>query len=499
MINGTTNGASRIVTTPYSSPRKRFSPLTRSRQSFAVLILTAAGVLGAIQVVLNSILFHRLDKDSGSATKADLQTAAPLPTIPHDLDPNRHPQLLERPDLHARLDDLQQQLFAFQGQIQTYVDDGRFFPFSIRDSRRLVPTQVPPGVHVFDYVDITNQNQQKTRRAGLFQDAHFVAKAACQIYDLSCYKQKIVQVFELVLKEYPRAEYFFYMEADNELCVPLTEIRRIAYDYQRYFITTGIGFSGWIMHRSFVVDFLEALKAYKPPARNSSDILDQKGPHPDEGPDPIASVMLIEKNGWTVTRKYLVSHSIQASQGKDALTVKMPSEQAVEYDKDGKPKKKKQLDKHLPRCLEPRRSKWAISKKDHRDRFGWDYFDYDNCEGEVFPCYVGQLEDLLAKDMAQFNYTQLDADRQKLIQRQEERQRKQLIRQESVAQGAQNQAAAPEVKAGESPTARRALEAPGDPQAQVLLAKPGAVDEFDRLTARAQARLEKRLEDEDNH
>ena len=46
------------------------------------------------------------------------------------------------------------------------------------------------------------------------------------------------------------------MESDNTLCVPLTELERIAETQLRYFVGTGIGASGWIMSRSFLLDFM---------------------------------------------------------------------------------------------------------------------------------------------------------------------------------------------------------------------------------------------------
>jgi hypothetical protein len=84
------------------------------------------------------------------------------------------------------------------------------------------------------YVDINTQNQQKTKRAALFHNAKQQTPAPCQKYDLLYCKAKIIQVFELVLQQNPTTKYFFYMEqADNELCTTLTEIRRLAYEYQR--------------------------------------------------------------------------------------------------------------------------------------------------------------------------------------------------------------------------------------------------------------------------
>jgi hypothetical protein len=56
--------------------------------------------------------------------------------------------------------------------------------------------------------------------------------------------------------------------------------------------------------------------------------------------------------------------------------------------------------KHLPKCFEPRREKWAKSEIDPRDRYGWDYFDYDACpDADIFPCKEGQLAELVAKEL----------------------------------------------------------------------------------------------------
>lgn len=398
------------------SPVKKRRPRdTFPHTTLVYMFIGCIALLGSIQLVLNAVLSQTMDSGKYSTT-------------------------ITQRALSEQVQSLQSQLLHWQQKSQLYIEDGNFYPFSIRDSRRLVPTQLPLEIHIWDYVDITSQNQQRTRQARLFHNAKYEAPAVCQTYDLICYKKKIIQVFDLVLQQNPTTAYFFYMEADNELCVPLTEIRRIAYQYERYFITTGIGFSGWIMQRQFMLDFLQELKDYVPPPKDPNDILDRQGPHPAEGPDPIASVMLIDKNAWTVTRKYLVSHSIQPSIGTEALTVRVPSATmgaapppATNGTKATPVKPKPGLEKHLPRCLEPRRSKWRISKKDHRDRFGWDYFDYDECDGEVFPCYVGQLEELLAKDMSQFNYTELDLERKRLIEKQENRRRQKLLSDQRAA------------------------------------------------------------------
>jgi hypothetical protein len=66
------------------------------------------------------------------------------------------------------------------------------------------------------------------------------------------------------------------------------------------------------------------------------------------------------------------------------------------------------LDKHLPRCFEPRRGKWVTAKnKDPRDKFGWDYFDYDVCPAaDIFPCGgPDQLKRLVEQDWRVANET----------------------------------------------------------------------------------------------
>jgi hypothetical protein len=135
--------------------------------------------------------------------------------------------------------------------------------------------------------------------------------------------------------------------------------------YRRYFISTGIGFLGWIMQRDFLEDFV---KAYPP----------QKRKRNKARPDVVVSIMLIEKKAWSVTRQYLVSHTILPTTiGANALTVG----------------KVKTDPKHSPQCFEPRQGVWPVSAEEpHCDMFGWDFFDYGLCgSAEVFPCVEGQL------------------------------------------------------------------------------------------------------------
>jgi hypothetical protein len=100
------------------------------------------------------------------------------------------------------------------------------------------------------------------------------------------------------------------------------------------------------------------------------------------------------------------------------------------------------LDKHLPRCFEPRRGKWQISKRplDPRDRFGWDYFDYDVCpDAVIFPCKgPDQLAELVAEDWRIANETGAIAK--------QERQEKALKEKEELHMFKENEAAAMEAE-----------------------------------------------------
>lgn len=267
--------------------------------------------------------------------------------------PEKDPVLIHAvQELQYQLEELQ-----LQHQQQMYEHDGIFHPFTIRDAKRLTPVQVPPEFHIFDYLDPNTGNQRASKASQLWLDAHYLAPAPCHRYLILCYKQKILQVFDYLLKN-TTATYFFYMEADNELCVPLQDIRALAYRHERYFIGTGIGFSGWIMNRTFVEDFV---KAYRPQHKYNN-----------EYPDPIGARLLMEKKAWTVTRNYLVSHTIKQGLGDPALTVGQKHKDA----------------KHLPRCMEPKRNIWYQHSKDTEDMHGWDYFHAEDCppDAEIYPC-----------------------------------------------------------------------------------------------------------------
>jgi len=161
----------------HSKGKKRSLSQTQSSTSparaFAYLIFGTVIAVGSVQFILNSIFFQTIHETTSGVPRAPLQ---------------------------EQLDILQKQLRELQEKAQVYVDDGNFYPFSIRDSRRLVPTQLPPEMHIWDYVDLKTQNQQKTKHADLFHNSVYQEKAVCQTYDLICYKKKIIQVFETGLE-----------------------------------------------------------------------------------------------------------------------------------------------------------------------------------------------------------------------------------------------------------------------------------------------------------
>lgn len=154
------------------------------------------------------------------------------------------------------------------------------------------------------------------------------------------------------------------MENDNTLCVPISHLNNIATKHQRYFISTGIGASGWIMSRAFIDDFILRYEASNSicPDCEAANIMTNKDRQPFQQ--------------WAVTRQYLVSHSLLQPMGSQGLTVASAG----------------QSGKRLPRCFEPHRGMWLDEprfKKDgeRSDKYGWDYFDFDACPGsEIFPC-----------------------------------------------------------------------------------------------------------------
>eukprot|EP00533_Pseudo-nitzschia_delicatissima_P002184 CAMPEP_0116091872 /NCGR_PEP_ID=MMETSP0327-20121206/7737_1 /TAXON_ID=44447 /ORGANISM="Pseudo-nitzschia delicatissima, Strain B596" /LENGTH=483 /DNA_ID=CAMNT_0003583253 /DNA_START=99 /DNA_END=1550 /DNA_ORIENTATION=- len=331
-----------------------------------------------------------------------------------------------------------------------------FFPFTIRDAQRTVPTQIPYGFEVFDFIDLyaTNgdQNQTATLHSHNKQNAKFYRNgkpisvddrllSECLGYSKRCYRSKLLSVIRYLLslhnthkrkgdgegnklKEY----YYFYMEADNDLCVPLSEIRDIAFEHQRYFVSTGTGASGWIMSHRFLEDFYffwKNLDENNMQGMTGNQILE---------PDSVAAVLLEQNMAWSVTRRYLTSHSILTGNSNDAASIRAlfqrvdqvvpnnadsAAKSVVEEIKKTKKTKRKKKEtpeeaaknaplmepsRYLPRCLEPHRGVWRnkMDEKDVENDFDvhhWGFFDYDLCpDSDIFPCAEGQLKELAKKD-----------------------------------------------------------------------------------------------------
>lgn len=394
-------------------------------------------------------------------------------------------------DLQSRLERLE----AIEGE-EKYEDDGNFVAFTIRDARRTVPNNVVPyGFHVFDIVNLDGgsfggfmdrdserdsllNDQVKTNRATIYHNGYALPasfQSRCQTYNVACYRIKVATIFEYLLnlkglsqnrqndrssnidtksnlRSSPSSSssspitsnttYFFYMESDNNLCVPLTEVRRLAYKYQRYFISTGVGFSGYIMNRTFVQDFVKRYEGKDSRAnirkRNIRHTKQWEKDHAGDAvggsdtshserddanieielrPDVVAGQLLIEKQAWSVTRRYLTSHTVLQNsptlggEGMPSLTnlfdgrqhynssAEDEEEGESHNDQDGGDEQKKEnedeqgnkegmqlnsttietektlvnateselslgISRHLPRCLEPHRGIWWMTTAD---------------------------------------------------------------------------------------------------------------------------------------
>ena len=215
-------------------------------------------------------------------------------------------------------------------------------------------------LHIYDYNNPGYQVHKPNVPQTLFLDGRKIAKSPCSLYSTKCYRRKILQAWHVALKQ-TNSKYFFYMESDNDLCTSLDKIRELALKEKRFFISVGVGASGWIMRRDFVKGFLQLY------AQRENN----------KGPDLVAANWLADSGNWSVAREYLVSHTLLPAVGSQSLTVKNISD----------------MDKHLPRCREPHRSVWPLNKSNpHEDMHGWDYFDYDLCPNAyVFPCSENQI------------------------------------------------------------------------------------------------------------
>jgi len=431
----------------FSQVRRASMKTNGSAFKYAHFVILLIFLVTFVQCVFNSVLYS--EKRTENALRGKDNGSHPIPQI------NSYDVLLKNTvnyedlnvvssttkGLQEQINNLRSEIATLESKSRKYADDPRFFPFVIRDSRHLTPVQINPDFHVFDYVDLTQAKQPKSKHQQLLHNARIVVdeileakrsngtaevrklskrknaryaekhEAPCQKYSIECYRQKILQVFSYVLRKFPNVEYYFYVEADNNLCVPMTMVRDLALNEKRYFINTGIGFSGWIMSREFLGDFIELYGNSTLESYNETRAVVSRGNEtetspeirPEIRPDVLASYYLTEKMAWTVTRQYWVSHTTLESLGIASLTVKdRRTEDTGERMK---------LDKHLPRCLEPRRGKWKVNRRhlyhDPRDRFGWDYFDYEICPNELlFPCGgQDQLKQLVEDDWKVANET----------------------------------------------------------------------------------------------
>lgn len=418
---------------PTIKQRKRSAPSAiacgtwlRKRKTCIKYLVATFGFMTTLQLILNSRMYN-----AGSS----------IPVL-NPLSGNSYSSNTTG-DIQQQIANLQRQLGSLEAKQPIYQEDARFFPFLIRDSRHLVPTQSSQDFHIFDYVDLSAVKQGKARHSQLFHNAHLVGNAPCQVYSVECYRRKILQVFDHVLQQFPKVEYYFYMEADNDLCVPMSMVQSLALQEERYFINVGIGFSGWVMSRQFMKDFLNLYKNIKfptpAPISVNTTTSSEEEEQPEIRPDVLASYYLTDKHAWTVTRQYWVSHTTLESLGVSSLTVKDRRR------KDSGARVK--LDKHLPRCLEPRRGKWPLGKRplDPRDRFGWDYFDYRVCPNAViFPCAgPDQLAQLVAEDWRIANETGAIAKLERLERKRKERELKDKEnKKEATAKQEQKQEAA---------------------------------------------------------
>ena len=254
---------------------------------------------------------------------------------------------------------------TYEHRKQNVLQDNNLFAFMMRDANRMVAIDPPFGMYIFDYINVHGESiSASSNQMQLYLNGRKIGVAPCEEYSIRCYKAKMLQIFHYVAN-HTRSQYLFYMESDHTLCVPLSELKRIAQTQSRYFVGTGIGASGWIMSRPFLLDFM---------ARYESGVDD------DDRTDVVASKLLMEdksnEKGWAVTRQYLVAHTLMQPIGGQGLTVRKPS----------------QSNKRLPRCLEPHRGMWITEEKlgigrKREDKYGWDYFDFDACpDSDIYPC-----------------------------------------------------------------------------------------------------------------
>jgi hypothetical protein len=243
-------------------------------------------------------------------------------------------------------------VFGDRQGMRRHIDDEQntnVCTFTIRDSLRVHDVVYQPGQRILDFVDVQKAGLQGDGRLAqsMFDSGERIATAPCHEYSGACYKQKLMQAFWHMLRAHGECTHFFYVEADNTMCVRPSSLNEIVKKHPgRTLILTGIGASGWLMHRAWTKQFLVLYKSH-----TGSFV---------HCPDCVAATM----PGWSTYHVYLVAHSVQGKSVEQGLTIS----------------REVPLNKHLPRCLEPHRDRW--SRKDV-----WDYFDHSKCGGrEVYPC-----------------------------------------------------------------------------------------------------------------
>ena len=379
-------------------------------------------------------------------------------------------------------------------------DDGdeiQLYGFVIRDSRRLVSTQIPLGIHAYDFIDITSPDQmhqqqeaksaaedenddedgevnveqinpahnttaraakRRNRNRQLFLDGIYIGGEGEQTTRIRSgsngpntyyyHYRLLLQVLEHVLKETRTAtdadsklntskqqQYYFYMEANDELCVNYKQIQVLARRQKPYFLITGEDFSGSIFSLTFLKEFVSRLRQEISSISNSFS----KQSHPTTSmnttnyenknllnkdlPSIVGTRLVLEQNAWTSTRTHLVSHSVVSVMGG-------PSSSATNEELEGDEERMSGNDNktlpslsrsppesfwsmipssryhHWPRCLEPRRTPQKKSVTSvHTRHVDWGYFDHWNCQSntdssrDIYPCLESQRQDTRVDDV----------------------------------------------------------------------------------------------------
>jgi hypothetical protein len=409
-----------------------------------------------LQIVINFVVYqyhHQSSSMEDGTTSSGASSPLRFPFYYN----NRHDDQPFLSEMLGKLSSLKMRAERLQQTPQeAYRDDGMFLPFTVRDAQKTVPTQIPYGFHVFDFIDVHKYDTYasmddddddddggggggtsgdgKSPDAPFLEPLSFPAPLFYNGYPVpfpfntsvvptnSTFQEysdrsNLLQVMRFLLEapQFGNYSYFFIMESDHDLCISLSQLRSLAYQYRRYLIAVGTGSSGWIMSRAFLQDFYHLYK------KQTSD--DDLPP-----PDVVASNLLRRQNlPWSVTRRYLTSHSILRSltyddpsltnlfeydidiQNITNVTTEVDGNHTVSANSTEAPSKMPKVELlplmvpkvHLPRCLEPRRGKRPAMEEDQDDDdydvildanlttriASWDFFDYTQCpKSPIYPC-----------------------------------------------------------------------------------------------------------------